>query len=79
LKKKGAKKVYAACSHGILSGKAIENLDNSPIEKLFVTDSIPLTTEQKKCKKIVQLSIAELLAIVIKKIHINESISILFR
>lgn len=79
LKKKGAKKVYAACSHGILSGKAIENLNNSPIEKLFITDSIPLTPEKKKCKKIQQLSIAELLAIVIKKIHINESISILFR
>jgi len=79
LKKKGAKKVYAACSHGILSGKAIENLNNSPIEKLFITDSIPLTPEKKKCKKLKQLSIAELLAIVIKKIHINESISILFR
>ncbi|MDY6915189.1 MAG: ribose-phosphate pyrophosphokinase [Candidatus Cloacimonadota bacterium] len=77
--KKGAKKVYAACSHGILSGKAIENLNNSPIEKLFITDSIPLHLKKANCKKIKQLSIAELLAIVIKKIHINESISILFR
>ncbi len=73
-----AKKIYAACSHGILSGNAIKNLEDSPIEKLFITDSIPLAKE-KKSKKIIQLSIAELLAIAIKKIHIEESISILFR
>lgn len=77
--KNNAKKVYAACSHGILSGKAIENLENSPIEKMFITDSILLSPEKKKCKKIVQLSIAELLAVAIKKIHIEESLSILFR
>jgi ribose-phosphate pyrophosphokinase len=76
---KGAKKVYAACAHGILSGKAIENLENSPIEKLFITNSVPLSKEKQKCQKIVQLSIAELLATAIKKIHIEESLSILFR
>jgi len=75
----GAKKVYAACVHGILSGKAIENLENSPIEKLYITDTIPLSDEKKACSKIVQLSIAEMLSIAIKKIHIEESISILFR
>jgi ribose-phosphate pyrophosphokinase len=73
-----AKKIYAACSHGILSGNAIQNLEDSPIEKLFITNSISLAKE-KKSKKIIQLSIAELLAIAIKKIHIEESISILFR
>jgi len=76
---RGAKKVYAACVHGILSGNAIENLEGSPIEKLYITNSIPLSPEKKKCKKIVQLSIAELLAIAIKKIHIEESLSNLFR
>ncbi len=75
----GAKKVYAACAHGILSGNAIRNLEESPIEKLFITNSAPLSTEKAKCKKIVQLSIAELLANAIKKIHIEESLSILFR
>jgi ribose-phosphate pyrophosphokinase len=75
----GANKVYAACAHGILSGNAIEKLDNSPIEQLFITNSIPLSEEKKKSKKLVQLSIAELLAIAIKKIHIEESLSILFR
>jgi len=75
----GAKKVYAACAHGILSGNAIKNLEESPIEKLFITNSAPLSKEKAKCKKIVQLSIAELLANAIKKIHIEESLSILFR
>lgn len=79
LKEYGAKKVYAACVHGVLSGQAIQNLDDSPIEKLFITNSIPLSDDKMKSKKIVQLSIAEMLAIAIKKIHIEESISILFR
>ena len=79
LKKKGALKIYAACAHGILSGKAIDNINNSPIEKLFITDSIPLSSDKKMCSKIVQISIAELLAMAIKKIHIEESLSILFR
>ncbi|MCF7792595.1 MAG: ribose-phosphate pyrophosphokinase [Candidatus Cloacimonetes bacterium] len=79
LMKKGAKKVYAACAHGILSGKAIVNLEKAPIEKVFITNSVPLSKEKQKCKKIVQLSIAELLATAIKKIHIEESLSILFR
>ncbi|MBN2460997.1 MAG: ribose-phosphate pyrophosphokinase [Candidatus Cloacimonetes bacterium] len=76
---KGAEKVYAACSHGILSGRAVENLEKSPIEMLYITDSIPLSEEKKKCDKIQQISIAELLAIAIKKIHNEESLSILFR
>jgi ribose-phosphate pyrophosphokinase len=79
LKDFGAKKILAACVHGVLSGKALENLENSPIEKLFVTNSIPLDAEKPKSDKIVQLSIAEMLAIAIKKIHIEESISVLFR
>jgi ribose-phosphate pyrophosphokinase len=76
---KGANKVFAACAHGVLSGKAIHNLEESPIEKVFITNSVALSEEKMKCKKIVQLSIAELLATAIKKIHIEESVSILFR
>lgn len=79
LAEQGAKKVFAACVHGVLSGNAIENIENSPIEKLFITNTIPLNLEKQKSKKVVQLSIAEMLAIAIKKIHIEESISILFR
>ncbi len=79
LEEHGAKDIYAACVHGVLSGKAIKNLEESKIKKLFISNSIALTDEKKKCKKIVQLTIAELLAIAIKKIHLEESISILFR
>jgi ribose-phosphate pyrophosphokinase len=79
LKEHGAKCVYAACVHGVLSGEAIKNLEESPIEKLFITNSVSLSQEKEKCSKIQQLSIAELLAIAIKKIHLEESISILFR
>ena len=79
LVEKGAKKIYAACTHGVLSGNAVVNLEASPIEKLFITNTIPLSEEKKNCQKIIQLSIAEMLAIAIKKVHIEESISILFR
>lgn len=79
LKRRNAGRIFAACTHGVLSGDAIESLDASPIEKLFITNSIPLDDTKKACNKIVQLSIAEMLAIAIKKIHIEESISILFR
>lgn len=79
LENKGAKKIFAAAAHGILSGNAVENITQSPIRKLFITNSVPLNIDKKSCKKIVQLSIAELLATAIIKIHINESLSILFR
>ena len=73
------KAIYAACTHGVLSGKTGRNIIDSPIEKLFVTNTIPLSGEAANCPKIVQLSIAEMLAIAIKKVHIEESLSILFR
>jgi len=79
LKEQGARCIYAACTHGVLSGNAVRNLEASSIEKLFITNTIPLSEEAQKCTKIVQLSIAEMLAIAIKKIHIEESLSILFR
>lgn len=77
VKQNGARTVYAACIHGVLSGNAIEKLQKSAIEKLYITDSI--TLKENNCKKIIQISIAELLAMAIKKIHIGESLSILFR
>lgn len=78
VKEYGAKKVYAACVHGVLSKNAVEKINESPIEQLFITNSIPLP-EEKKSNKIVQISIAEMLAVAIKKIHTEESLSILFR
>jgi ribose-phosphate pyrophosphokinase len=76
VKKNGAKKVYAGITHGVLSGQAMERLAASDIEKLIVTDTIPIGN--KKTDKIEVLSVAELLGEGIKRIHRNESVSSLF-
>jgi ribose-phosphate pyrophosphokinase len=77
LKEAGAADIYAAITHGILAGPAIERLDASPITKLWVTDSMQLTAEQKH-PKIEVVSVAPLLGEAIKRIHRAESISSLF-
>ena len=77
LKDFGAKSVYAAATHGVLSGPAIERIENSVIEKFVITDTIPLP-EEKKIDKIDVVSIAAVFAEAIKRIHGNESVSILF-
>jgi ribose-phosphate pyrophosphokinase len=74
----GALKVYAAATHAVLSGPAISRLEDSCIEKLFVTDTIPLSENAKKCSKIQTLSVAELLGKAIRRIHNSDSISNLF-
>lgn len=73
-----AKHIYAACTHGVLSGNAIDKLTDSHIEKLFITDSIPLSDDGKLCNKIECISIAEILSVAIRGIHLEESISELF-
>ena len=75
LKSNGAKSVRAISTHAVLSGKAYENIENSELEELIVTDTIPL---KKECSKIQVLSVAELFAGAIQKIHRHESISPLF-
>ncbi|QQY79498.1 ribose-phosphate pyrophosphokinase [Keratinibaculum paraultunense] len=77
LKNFGAKKVYACATHPVLSGPAIERIEESVIEKFVVTDTIPLE-EEKKIDKIEVVSVAPMFAEVIKRIHDNESVSILF-
>jgi len=79
LVKKGAKAVYALCSHGILSGKAVERIIDSPITELVVTNSIALTDKIKQCPKIKIIDIAPILAETIRRTHNGESISILFQ
>ncbi|HDZ77498.1 MAG TPA: ribose-phosphate pyrophosphokinase [Candidatus Omnitrophica bacterium] len=77
IKKAGAKEVYAAITHGVLSGNACENIAASDIKELLITDTIPLN--RSKCdKKITVLSVAELLAEAVKRIHKEESVSSLF-
>jgi len=77
LKNIGAKHVYACATHAVLSGPAIERIDNSVIEKFIVTDTIPLSDE-KKIEKIEVVSVAPIFAEAIRRIHLDESVSILF-
>jgi ribose-phosphate pyrophosphokinase len=74
----GAHEVLATCSHAVLSGPALERVEKSALSKLIVTDSIPLSDEKRRCPKIVQLSIAELLAKAIRNIHEEASVTSLF-
>jgi len=78
LKKNGAKKVFAVCTHGILSGKAIERLQSAPLEKIFISDTVPLAEEKAKCDKIEVLSVSKLFAEAISSIHNETSVSKLF-
>lgn len=73
----GATEVYACCTHPVLSGPAIERIENSVLKKVIVTDSIQLT-EDKMSDKIVQISVSELMGDAIKRIHENKSVSPLF-
>ena len=74
----GAREIYVAATHGVLSGKATQRLEEAPITGVIVTDSIPLPAE-KDTEKIEQLSVAPLLGEAIKRIHHDESISDIFQ
>ncbi len=77
LRDKGAKTVYLACTHGVLSGEAQRRLAASAIREVIVTDSVPVPAE-KRWDRLVVLSIAPLLAEAVRRIHTGESISVLF-
>jgi ribose-phosphate pyrophosphokinase len=78
LKQQGAIKVVAYCTHPVLSGAAIDNINRSQLDELVVTDTIPLSDAARTCKKIRQLSVAELLAETIRRIAFGESVSSLY-
>lgn len=78
LKKEGAQKICAACSHGVLSGNAIQNIMAAPIDEIVMTNSIVLSPE-KMIPKIKILSIGDLFGEAIKRIHNNETVSNLFK
>ncbi|MCK4841332.1 MAG: ribose-phosphate diphosphokinase [Methylococcales bacterium] len=78
LKKNGAIKVVAYCTHPVLSGAAAENVRNSVLDELIVTDTIPLSEELLEISKIRQLSVAEMLAETIRRIAESESVSSLY-
>jgi ribose-phosphate pyrophosphokinase len=75
---KGAKRVVACASHGVLSGPAVQRIAESPLVEVVVSDSIPLSDAAKGCPKIQQLSLARLLGEAIKRIHSSDSVSSLF-
>lgn len=78
LEKEGARKIFGCCTHAVLSGPAIRKINDSPLEQLIVTDSIPLGPEAVSCKKIKVLSVAHLIGEAIKRTHEEMSISSLF-
>jgi ribose-phosphate pyrophosphokinase len=78
LKREGAKRVFSACTHPVLSGQAVEKIENSDMEKLIVTNTIPLNERARSSAKIVVLSVAALLGEAIRRIHSGLSVSSLF-
>ena len=78
LKARGSSRVYAYCVHPVLSGPAIERIEESPIDHLVVTNTIPLNHNAQDCSKIIVLSVAELLGETIKRIFNSQSVSTLF-
>jgi ribose-phosphate pyrophosphokinase len=78
LKERGAKKVVAYATHAVLSGNAVANITNSSLDELVTTNTIPLTVDSVKCSKIRQLSIAPIMAEVIKRISEEQSIINIF-
>jgi ribose-phosphate pyrophosphokinase len=78
LKESGAKNVHAYATHAVLSGNAVEKIENSNLVDVTLTDTLPLSESASGCSKIRVLSISRLLGEAIKRIHRNESVSSLF-
>jgi ribose-phosphate pyrophosphokinase len=79
LKEHGATKVVAYCTHPVLSGRAVDNINESALDELIVTDTIPLSEAARGCKRIRSLTIANLLAEALRRVSNEESISAMFR
>jgi len=78
LKERGAKKVFAYCTHAVFSGPAIERIRASLLDEVVVTDTIPLKEDGVTCEKVRQLSVAFLFAETIRRISDGESVTSLF-
>ena len=78
IREKGAKEVHAYCTHPVLSGPAIDRINNSSLNSLVATDTIPLSEEAKKCDKIKTLSIAKLVGEAIMRSYRGDSVNSLF-
>jgi ribose-phosphate pyrophosphokinase len=78
LMSKGAKSISASCTHAVLSGPAVERINNSALQQVIATNSMPTADKEQECPKLKTLSIAELLAEAVKRIHHEDSVSSLF-
>ncbi len=78
LRDKGARTILAGCTHPVLSGPALERINQAPLDTLVVTNTVPLNGKEEQCRKLVPLSVAPLLGEAIKRIHEEESVSSLF-
>ena len=78
LQEKGAKSISATCTHAVLSGPAIARINASQLTQVFTTNSMPTADKEAECPKLRSLSIGELLAEAIKRIHNEDSVSSLF-
>ena len=78
LKEHGAERVVAYCTHPVLSGHAVDNIEASELDELVVTDTIPLREDARHCSRIRQLSIATMLAETMRRISNEESVSSLY-
>lgn len=78
LRERGARSVIAYCTHPVLSGKAVENIENSSLTEIIVGDTIPLSAAAQACSKIKQVSLSRLIAETIQRIEHNESVSEMF-
>jgi ribose-phosphate pyrophosphokinase len=78
LKEHGAKTIYACATHGVLSGPAIDRINESAIEGVLITDTVPLGEKATRTSKIMAITVANLLAEAIRRIHVDESVSSLF-
>jgi ribose-phosphate pyrophosphokinase len=78
LVKNGAARVYACCTHPVLSGNATKKIEQSSIKSLLTTNTVPLSREASKCPKIDVVSVAEIFGEAIKRVHFSKSVSSLF-
>jgi ribose-phosphate pyrophosphokinase len=78
LKEQGATRVVSYCTHAVLSGNAIDNINNSKLDSLVFTDTIPLSEAGRKCSKIRQLPLARFLGESIRRVSNEESVSAMF-
>jgi ribose-phosphate pyrophosphokinase len=78
VKERGAAKIYVGATHGVFAGKALERLDEAPIDEVVVTDTVPRNEEAKKLRNIRVLTVSAMLGEAIRRIHKNKSVSNLF-